>query len=688
MNRYQKAIRYTKPLTEIDEKIDRLNEMMTTSGMYTVVATDDGNDGSPPVFGKAPLGDFSDLDNFTWNDQGDGSDTTPNISQLTTTDADGNEQGIFQMPDLNYPSTAYCMAFGPSQALSGKALGYIGPTGFVFVFQINNSLGAGVEHTDFSRAFVDEYNAGTFTSQNIEMWRTIMYQAGNIKLANDYAPAGTDENSDPPPTHGLYTHTLLIPVRDDGTPIENEIKTTQEVPARPRGVTSVVSRDDLGDPNYFPGFIKGFMGTLEDIGSNIADTFSEFANSFTSDLAPITGAAEIVTGAAEYLSDAEQVISDAVETFTGVGDGLNLLSGVQETLNIARAEGNIIPSDKPGERPTIAPGAKGSAENPIQNNLSDTSTEVLIDAAANYDGDGSSESVVKHMSFVAQSGETLGLKGTINNINTEEGYAYTNGDDLILVDTYGFGPSQDILDKPVVKNVHDLVVGVVSVLGGDEQEASEQVQTFFDQTVFGAAAAAVSSGGQSIQLPGKDDPLVYFETVIPGGAKNLGSISKPVKEETLFEKFKKKGENKKTVSKMDKLLMSLKLLPVPIKKVLLFEVKSSLKLMMMSPDKRAFKEKEIKMQSVNVYHDAYVDNQFPENVEQTSRVKKILKRNIELSDPKTFKDPKPALTYGKVFGDDPKDKKVKEKDFSKKSAGRFFKTEKKVDTSRTRWLKG
>jgi len=84
----------------------------------------------------------------------------------------------------------------------------------------------------------------------------------------------------------------------------------------------------------------------------------------------------------------------------------------------------------------------------------------------------------------------------------------------------------------------------------------------------------------------------------------------------------------------------------------------------------------------------YVDKHFPINKEEESRVKKILARNIELSDPKTFKDPKPALTYGKVFGDDPKNKKVKEKDFSKKSAGRFFETEKKVDTSRTRWLKG
>ena len=110
--------------------------------------------------------------------------------------------------------------------------------------------------------------------------------------------------------------------------------------------------------------------------------------------------------------------------------------------------------------------------------------------------------------------------------------------------------------------------------------------------------------------------------------------------------------------------------------------------MMMSPDERTFREKEMKMQGVNVYHDAYVDNQFPENVEQTSRVKKILARNIELSDPKTFKDPKQPMTYGKIYGNDPKGKKVKEKDFSKKSASRFFKTEKKVDTSRTRWLKG
>jgi len=68
----------------------------------------------------------------------------------------------------------------------------------------------------------------------------------------------------------------------------------------------------------------------------------------------------------------------------------------------------------------------------------------------------------------------------------------------------------------------------------------------------------------------------------------------------------------------------------------------------------------------------YVENKFPENKQQTSRVKKILARNIKLSDPKTFKDPKPVLTYGKVFGDDPKNKRIQVLNPNQKSAGRFF----------------
>ena len=79
-----------------------------------------------------------------------------------------------------------------------------------------------------------------------------------------------------------------------------------------------------------------------------------------------------------------------------------------------------------------------------------------------------------------------------------------------------------------------------------------------------------------------------------------------------------------------------------------------------------------KMDEMTRASNDYVDKQFPENEERTSRVKKILARNIELSDPKTFKDVKQPATYGKVFGNDPKNKRVNESDPNVKSAARFF----------------
>ena len=69
----------------------------------------------------------------------------------------------------------------------------------------------------------------------------------------------------------------------------------------------------------------------------------------------------------------------------------------------------------------------------------------------------------------------------------------------------------------------------------------------------------------------------------------------------------------------------------------------------------------------------YVENKFPENKEQTSRVKKILQRNLKLSDPKTFKAVKEPLTYGKLFGRESKNKKVDVEDPNRKSAARFLK---------------
>ena len=385
---------------------------------------------------------------------------------------------------------------------------------------------------------------------------------------------------------------------------------------------------------------------------------------------------------------------NAFTDFTsGISDGMTVLSQVQETLQLNQALGNIEPSSD-GKGSIIKEGEKGSSTNPIQTDLSDSSMNALQDAVNNYDprvdGDPTKspeENLKNYLNQFTSTSDNLGLKATHNNIQGIE----IRGDDIIIKDRYGFGPSPDIMKSPIpftknpitgqsntVGQVADTAEVIVNALGFDGKAASEQVQTIFDQLgPVGELAGRVASGGER-GLPGKDDPLVHFETVIPGGAKNMGSnfrvTNQPMREETLFEKWKKKNQ-KKPESKPDQLKLIYNYfyyLPKMVKKMIIMDFEIEVQIMMLSPEEKVLKEKELRNTLINKNHELYMDEKFPENVKQTSRVKKILARNIEMTDPKTFKDPKPALTYGKVFGDDPKNKTVRKSDPNKKSASRFF----------------
>ena len=460
MNRYQKAIKYTKPSTKIDEKINRLNEMMTTTGMYTVVDTDGGADEIQPTFEPAPLGDFADLDNFVWADQGDGSGDTVNVSQLVTTDVDGIEQRRFDMPDLEYPRTAYAMVIGPNQAVTGSPLGYIGDNGFNFVYQINNVFS--VQHTDFSRAFVEYYENNSFTQKSITMWGPLLYRVGQPIQPTAFYPSDRDFDSEPKAEKGLYGYNLLVPSK------MNSVKTDDGVRARAPRVTQVLSTDNLGDPLYYPG--------------------------------PVTNVSP---------------------------EALNYL--------IARS---------------------GFPRN-----------------AADY--------------------STMNVRGPHQPVKFYPGM--------------GFGPAGPVRGGP----------------GGFEMTPQPRLANSYEP-----------------------DGEVLSEGLTKNDFARLNKYVKDHPEELEYA-FSRYPASDPRLSKLN-----------------------------------------FKMDEMTRASDEYVQKQFPENVERTSRVKKILAKNIKLSDPKTFKDPKQPMTYGKIYGNDSKNKRIKIKDLNKKSAGRFFKTERKKDTSRTRWIRG
>ena len=456
MNRYQKAIKYTKPLTEIDEKINRLNEMMTTTGIYVQGQHVDAEPPVQPTFGETPdasLGDLGDLDNFTQNAD------TDNVDQLSANDAEGTSVPITEVQDTS--------SFDFASGVSARAMARHGrtETGVVYgfidsrnvfneIFVIGGLRPSGRGESTIIDAGLDWWSAN-IEGKTIE---TVGWKCYNVPRLQDALYTPLAENVGPGGNYMLHSNSLLF--------VKNQnFMTDAGNPHRPARF-NVLSRDDLGDPNYYPG--------------------------------PVTNVSP-------------------------------------EALNYLLAR--------------------------LPRNAADFST--------------------------------MNVRGPHQPIKYYPGM--------------GFGPSGPVRGGP----------------GG------------FQMTPQPRLANSYEPEGE-----------VLSEDLTKNDFARLNKYVKDHPEELEYA-FSRYPASDPRLSKLN-----------------------------------------FKMDEMTRASDEYVEKQFPENVEQTSRVKKILARNIELSDPKTFKDPKQPMTYGKIYGNDSKNKRIKIKDFNKKSASRFFRTEKKVDTSRTRWLKG
>jgi hypothetical protein len=699
--------KYTKKKTSsqiIDEKIALLDREMrktklgesianSTSGLYTVTGFEPGDPAIPeiPAIPEVPptyedvTGGISNPDDFTWPDQGDGSDSDAavNIPANLYTTYNGEQVAATRYIDTyngnpldygdNPPIGALVFRGG---WLGWNYLGYLSGSGIRGVGTTRFPVG------DIGNAINAAYNNWPFPgliSKTIYQWGTLDCLFGSCKGASQYYPSNLNTTTTPKADYALYAYTLWIPADADGNPLPNRVMTdpgSPEIPAvpgTPEGPPRpiVLSRNALGDPNFFAGFIdslkKGIQFIADDITSAIGD--------ISQVVKPIIDA----LGLGPSVDNVTGLLGDLT---SGIGDGLNLLGGVQQAIGNAYQNGDVIPPVNPNERPTIAEGALGSQSNPIQNNLSSNTVNYFSNSLNNYDASVDTDlrnyinTTITTVSPIDQGGN-FGAKGTHNTV-TGEPYVDSSGN-VHIPDTYGFGPSSDIYNKPVVKQVSDFTETIVNALGGDGKGASENVQTFFDQAGVGAVLGA----------PGKDAPIVHFETVIPASKIPNANFNKSaVKESRLFERFKRKQEDtKKNIGGFQALIKTLESLPKPIKKVLLFQIKAQLEIAFLPPDQKAYREKEIKNQLINKYHDVYVDTHFPENKQQTSRVKKILARNIKLSDPKTFKDPKPVLTYGKLFGGESKSKKVDVEDPNRKSIARFLKKPKQKTKEQLRMEK-
>ena len=277
MNRYQKVIKYTKPLVEIDEKIRHLNERMTTTGMYTVTNQDDGEGEQPPVFEPAPMGDMNPND-FTWPDQGDGSnpDNLFNLTGLTVNDTLGRELPTFDyLPGVEYfgwnrepdyslygGKPPYAILFD-GRALASTRYFYLNEDGLNSIMQIGAYTTPGPYsdlQKEFSNWIHNEIGSLNLTAKTVYIWGGLQVLLGQYYGASQYYPSDRSTNTDPVAERGLYAYTMYVP----GTGNPN-YASDPGVRSRPPRVNSILSRDNLGDPNYYPGPIAMNLPTLQEM---------------------------------------------------------------------------------------------------------------------------------------------------------------------------------------------------------------------------------------------------------------------------------------------------------------------------------------------------------------------------------------------------------------------------------------
>ena len=258
-NNFRKALNHIESRS-VDKNIARLNGELKKTGMLsekmttsTVLPPTETQPYIPPTDEPAPLGDFSDLDNFTWDTdaQGDGSSINHDVSQLQTTDVNGETKSILEIPSITttdgsgFNGTPLALAFGVNVAVSGTPLGYINENGFNHVYQINNVFS--VTHTEFSRQFVDYYEANTFIQKPIYLWTSLRYRGGQL-----ITPVQTNGNK------GLYGHSLLIPVDSDNNVKRNTIRTDL---GQPR-ITVLNRFEDPSSPDFYEGNFARYMANM------------------------------------------------------------------------------------------------------------------------------------------------------------------------------------------------------------------------------------------------------------------------------------------------------------------------------------------------------------------------------------------------------------------------------------------
>lgn len=588
MNTFNLVKRYRKPLVEIDEKIKRLEEGMTTSGLYNTGTSTDALPEILPTYGEIGdqfLGDFSDTDSFTQNADND------NVDQLSANDDAGISTPINSVMDtssFDFASGISALAMARhGRPAQGVLYGFIDSSNvFNEIFTIGGMAASGYGQSGLIDAGLDWYYEHVHGKTIVE----VPWKCYNVPSIWDGLYTPIEQNVGPGGNYMLHSNSLLF--------VKNQNFNNDDGQRKTPGRYDVLTRDDLGNVN----FLSVLMGVSNLVLDALVDGFNDLADNILSSVPAFGKPFIALRGYGEWLNNPT---SEYTETPLDGGDKADIINEADIQLQQNFNPDGSPKTDVAGDMVNLLIGQ--AVQTGLNNSTNATNIHGQLPTSNNE--------VVIHNQPTNQEGISPDGNG---GMNLNDGYDFTH-------------PSQfDIgSNDPGVGNIITQIT-----LGMNQQEIM-------------------------------DGPRQPIQTNLSANDLNGTLLGNVIKYHNLSPQQKVTesfvmSENKSGVPDKYKLI-----------KYISKEGLQRLQTRYPGSDPR-LSELNWKMDNMMASSNAYVNKQFPENIDRTSRVKKILARNIELSDPKTFKDVKQPATYGKVFGNDPKNKRVNESDPNVKSAARFF----------------
>ena len=714
MGIYSKAKKYRKPFHDINEKVRLLKNDLKKTGVVAenapanstakIYNTYKYNPEQPDVFSDVPdpngvRGDgwtqpsngFNASDSSTWQN------AYNDFSWLYNSNNVGGESNrpVTDGIDINWTGGVAGAGIFLSHIGWGQSLGYLSNAGVYQPLVTAGSMSSGmIPPIERGSHFDGAHYTGSIPDDRWAAMQAIyakyqsMIAAGNVptKTIKVWYPwsyfwygswagySGIKRESD---KHILINATFYTKAND----YQSQYKAAAS--------TTLLTQNSIDDPNYYPGNVGKFFDWLKDkldVGEKAFEWLTDKAGEVLDNKGVVTGKT-----VKEKINSIKDMVDSAGDFATGVNDGLTTMYDVVGVLEDAKKNGDI----KNGE---IVNGAVGSFENPMQNSVSDKTAEQIlkgVDVGSEWMG-----GQIQNNTSVApgaMGGEgTMGAKGIHNNLPgmglNDDQYPspYNSNGGVVIPDTYAFRPT-GFEDQAIVK-----VWGKMSEMffGGNKIEAEKDMATMLDQSV----------GAFLPKTPGRKDPVVHFETVIP-----KEQIER-IKNKNQNEKYEPKGNVIKegwaspehvNVDKNDrkrwfnpkdikpeypkdpppkmvngyhpKMLSKLDT-PIPYIKVKRKDLMRAHKLkkyeaqeyvdlvdklndyIKRNPNQLAYARERYpksdprlatlnyKMDMQLAAADEYVDTQFPENQRLYNKLVKSTKRSITLTDPKTFKSSKGKMT--------------------------------------------